>query len=99
MIVRSKLGLAFGVALLLGISAPAVQAQDYPSRPVKVVVPFGAGGPADVYARILAQHLGEALKQPRQHEHLRGKLEQIDGMASPDAVFEQICQTLDRRRQ
>jgi len=42
----------------------AAQAQDYPTRPVKFVVPFGAGGPADVFARVLAQHLGESLKQP-----------------------------------
>lgn len=39
-------------------------AQDYPTRPVKIIVPFGAGGPADVYSRVLAQHLSEALKQP-----------------------------------
>jgi tripartite-type tricarboxylate transporter receptor subunit TctC len=40
-----------------------VAAQNYPSRPVKMIVPFGAGGPADVYARVLAQHLSDETKQ------------------------------------
>src|SRR6266849_6156461 len=44
--------------------AAVSSAQDYPMRPVKIVVPFGAGGPADVFSRVLAQHLSEALKQP-----------------------------------
>jgi tripartite-type tricarboxylate transporter receptor subunit TctC len=52
---------------LLGIAATAVlssaSAQDYPSRTVKIIVPFGAGGPADVYARFIGQNLQEALKQ------------------------------------
>src|SRR5437868_10771633 len=52
-------------ALALCIPGSVVaSAQDYPSRPVKIVVPFGAGGPADVYSRVLAQHLSEALKEP-----------------------------------
>ena len=38
-------------------------AQDYPNRSVKIIVPFGAGGPADIYARFLGQHLQETLKQ------------------------------------
>jgi len=51
------------IALLPALpSLPAV-AQDYPARSVKIVVPFGAGGPADVFSRQLAQHLTEQLKQ------------------------------------
>ncbi len=52
------------IALLLALAAAAVQAQSYPSRPVKVIVPFGAGGPADNYARFLGQRLQEPLGQP-----------------------------------
>jgi tripartite-type tricarboxylate transporter receptor subunit TctC len=55
---------AAAFALLLGAAASPAAAQDYPARPVKLIVPFGAGGPADVYARVIAQHLTEQLKQP-----------------------------------
>jgi tripartite-type tricarboxylate transporter receptor subunit TctC len=49
-------------ALALSFIQPAL-AEDYPSRPVRLIVPFGAGGPADVYARVIAQHLSEQLHQ------------------------------------
>jgi len=50
-------------ALALSLIQPAV-AEEYPARPVRLIVPFGAGGPADVYARVIGQHLAEELKQP-----------------------------------
>jgi tripartite-type tricarboxylate transporter receptor subunit TctC len=59
-----RLLLALATALLATpIAAPAL-AQDYPSRPVKIIVPFGAGGPADVTARQIGNILQENFAQP-----------------------------------
>jgi tripartite-type tricarboxylate transporter receptor subunit TctC len=52
------------LAALVTISASPAQADDYPSRPVKIIVPFGAGGPTDVYARAIAEELHKSLHQP-----------------------------------
>jgi tripartite-type tricarboxylate transporter receptor subunit TctC len=43
--------------------ASPVRADDYPSRPVKIVAPFGAGGPTDVYTRAIANELQQSLHQ------------------------------------
>jgi tripartite-type tricarboxylate transporter receptor subunit TctC len=50
------------LAVFAGLIAPA-SAQSYPERTVKIIVPFGAGGPADIYARFIGAQLQESLKQ------------------------------------
>ncbi len=51
------------MAMLLSAFAASVSAQDYPTRPVSLIVPFAAGGPTDTLARNLAQQMSKTLKQ------------------------------------
>jgi tripartite-type tricarboxylate transporter receptor subunit TctC len=62
--VRKRTVLSLLTAAGVGLGALAAQAQTYPSRPIKVVVPFAAGGPLDLVARTLSDKLSARLKQP-----------------------------------
>jgi tripartite-type tricarboxylate transporter receptor subunit TctC len=52
------------LAVLWLVPAAPCTAQDYPSRTVKMIVPFGAGGPTDIFTRLLAEELRKSLKEP-----------------------------------
>ena len=57
-----KLALASGAALLVAATAPSVWSQDrYPAEPIKLVVPYPAGGSADLVARQFAEQLTKEL--------------------------------------
>src|SRR5690242_10886226 len=55
--------IARGILLLFGFLVPAA-AQEYPARPITIVVPFGPGSVTDTTARLLAQGLQDALGRP-----------------------------------
>jgi tripartite-type tricarboxylate transporter receptor subunit TctC len=70
---KSIAGMAF--AALAGLTSPAVAqsgGQDWPNRPVTLVVPFAAGGPVDTIARIIGARLGELLGQQMVIENVGG---------------------------
>ena len=52
---------ALGIAFIVVVAGGSAMAQDWPTRPVSMVVPFAAGGPVDVSGRIVAQRLTEIL--------------------------------------
>jgi tripartite-type tricarboxylate transporter receptor subunit TctC len=84
---RRFLRLAVGAAMLPAL-APMAAAQSYPSRPVTLVVPFAAGGPVDVLARIMAERMKVSLGQPVIIENVAGAAGSIGvarvARASPD---------------
>ena len=60
-------------SLLFGLVLPfTAQAQTYPSQSITVVVPFPAGGPSDIVARIIADHMSKTLGQPMIIENVAG---------------------------
>jgi tripartite-type tricarboxylate transporter receptor subunit TctC len=52
------------IATVLALAASLAVAQDFPSKPVRIVVPYPAGGTTDIMARLLSQKMGEGLGQP-----------------------------------
>ena len=62
---RRRVFVQSALSLALASAAPALRAQEkYPSKPIKFVVPFAAGGGGDVVARMLAQRLSERINNP-----------------------------------
>src|SRR5258708_6213828 len=65
---RFALALAAALAAVPNLAAPNLVtpclAQDYPTKPIRIIVPFGAGGPADVTARLIGNILQEKFGQP-----------------------------------
>jgi len=63
MALTRRLCIVIGAALLTAAAPAAVQAEDWPTRPITMIVPFPAGGSADVVARLVAAELSDKLKQ------------------------------------
>jgi tripartite-type tricarboxylate transporter receptor subunit TctC len=72
MIRRKLINLAAIAALGVALPLAALAQADYPSKPVKLIVPFPAGGTSDIMGRMVAEELGKILKQPFIVENIGG---------------------------
>jgi tripartite-type tricarboxylate transporter receptor subunit TctC len=77
--IRSRL---LAAALWILLSSAVAAAQDFPNKPIKLIVPFPAGGPNDIIARVVGQRMSELVKQPLVIENRGGQ----GGVLGTDAV-------------
>jgi len=63
---------AAGTLVALALTAVSASAQDYPTRPITLIVPFAAGGPTDVISRIVGEHISRTLGQQLVIENVVG---------------------------
>lgn len=82
---RRRLAVAAGCALLACASPAGFAQQDFPNRPLRIVVPFTAGGSSDVQARMLAERLSRVYKQTVVVDNRPGAGGHIGGRAVVDA--------------
>ena len=83
---RSLFALAATLLATSILCVPQGHAQDYPTRPVRIIVPFGAGGPADVTARLIGDSLQRSLGQPfvaENHTGAGGTIGTLEVVRSP----------------
>jgi tripartite-type tricarboxylate transporter receptor subunit TctC len=81
--VRILRTLVAGFTLLLSLSAAA---QDFPAKPIKLIVPFPAGGPNDIIARVVGQRMSELAKQPVLIDNRGGQA----GVLGTDAIAKAV---------
>lgn len=69
---KRRVSALFGLLVLVLVSTPAIAQGDYPTRVITLIVPFAAGGPSDVVARIVGNHMSHTLGQPIVVENVVG---------------------------
>lgn len=69
--IKTTRRIALAGLMALGLAMPAA-AQNFPTKPITLIVPFAAGGPSDVIARLLGEHMGRTLNQQVVIENIAG---------------------------
>ena len=69
---------AIGLLLIFGFHFPLLAQTNFPSKPIRLVVPFPPGGSTDILARVMAQKLSDSLEQPVLVDYTAGASGAID---------------------